>query len=378
MIIGADIRSLLEEEYSGVSVYTKHVISGMVASDKENSYRLFYNSHKPKNIGFFHKENASIYEYRIPNKIFNASLRILKRPRIDSLLGGIDIFFLPNIQFFSIRKTVPYVLTVHDLSFERYKEYFGLKSRLWHRAVRPRELCREAAHIIAVSNSTKNDLVELYGIPEEKITKVYSGVEQRPYARDVERLEHLKKQYEIGEKYVIYVGNIEPRKNISGIITSFLRSRLSKEYTLVLAGAGNTEKKRLEKKHKGLKKAVFTGYLSEPDKCVLLSGARQSIYPSFYEGFGFPPLEAMSLGVPTIVSSASSLPEVCGNSSICVNPHHIRDIIQAMEALEGDEDLRARFIALGKERAKKFIWEKTAQETLDIIRRTHREYEKNS
>jgi glycosyltransferase involved in cell wall biosynthesis len=232
-----------------------------------------------------------------------------------------------------------------------------------------------ADKIIAVSQSTKDDLITLYGIDSKKIKVIYSGVNEQ--FRQIKKLKsttpqliRLKKRYNLPAKFILYFGTIEPRKNLIALIKAFELLRKKYSIGLVLAGAKGwlyQDIFKAARESKYSRDIIFTGFIEERDKPYLYNLAEVFVYPSFFEGFGFPPLEAMACGVPTIVSVSSSLPEVIGQSALTVNPYHIDEITWAMEAILTNGDLRDWFVQKGLKQAKKFSWQKCAQETLRVL-----------
>lgn len=366
MRIGIDIRSLMEKIYSGVSIYTLSLLHEIFRQDAKNEYVLFYNSAKPVVLPEFNYPNVTIFHNKIPNKFFNLSLKFCKRPMLDTLIGGADIFFFPNINFFSVSKKCKIVTTIHDLSYERYPEFFSIKSRFWHKLVNPKKICQLSDRLIAVSGHTKNEIKNLYSIPEEKISIIRSGVGSGPVS--AENTNFIKKKYSLPDEFILYLGNIDPRKNIAGVFYAFLHNNLPENCHLVITGFGSFEKKWLygaiQQSHG---KIHCIGYVHESEKRALFSLAKIFLFPSFYEGFGFPPLEAMACGVPTIVSSSSSLPEIVGDASILIDPYNSADIARAIKLLMEDNTLRNALIERGRERVKLFQWENTARAVIELF-----------
>lgn len=380
MRIAIDIRCLMEKQYSGVGTYALHLIKEILRQDKKNEYTLFCNSAHTIEVPGFHFPNARIVKHHIPNKLLNFSLKFFHRPYLDTLVGGADIIFFPNIQFTSISPRCKIVTTIHDLSFERYPEVFCFKSRFWHRAIDVRKLVRRSDSIIAVSEHTRRDLVELYKISEEKINVIYSGISDR-YRRieDTEALERVRQKYCLPKGFILYLGNVEPRKNIENIILAYmgLDSFFQKNgwKHLVIAGASLKTSQKIFKLIKKRKDTIhYIGYVEENDKATLYSLADIFVYPSLYEGFGFPPLEAMACGVPTITSYASSLPEVLHDSAIFIDPYNIHDTQRAVQALLEDEKARNRFRDRGMKRSRQFQWSETARKVIGVFEK----YEKTS
>lgn len=375
MRIGIDIRCLTENHYSGISQYTLQLLNALFHQDKHNEYILFYNTARHSRIPDFPFPNVSIFKTSLPNKFFNASIAVLRTPPLDKLIGGVDIFFFPNLQFCCVSSGCPYILTVHDVSFLRYPQFYTWKARLWQKAIHFRRLCRKAKRIIAVSQNTRSELLHFFPeIPQEKISVIYSGISEKfRVIQNSGILDTVKKKYHLPENFILYLGNIEPRKNLLGIVEAFLQAEIPKESFLVIAGAPAWKYKKtmsfIKRKHERI---LFLGYIPEEDKAAIYNLAHIFIYPSFYEGFGFPPLEAMACGTPTIVSNISSLPEVTNNASILVDPYNIQEIATAISRLIYDQKLRETFIQRGLKHISSFQWQKTAMSVLKIF-----EYEKN-
>jgi len=244
---------------------------------------------------------------------------------------SLDKFFMPNRNFVALHPRIKLAVVVHDLSFHHFPEFFSYKSRLVHWAINPRKLFTRADTIIAVSKYTKDDLVRTYGIAEEKIR-----VEYPAFTFKHASIETLKQGKGGHDGYILYFGALEPRKNIEGIIAAYglLCSEEKDVPNMVLAGRSTFYVKRIKKRIATSRWKNNIALIENPGenrKAELYAGARVFVYPSFYEGFGFPPLEAMSYGVPVVASSASSIPEVCGDSALLVNPWDVREIKEGMK-----------------------------------------------
>lgn len=375
MRIGIDIRSLVEGKQSGVEEYVINLLTNIFELDTKNEYRLFCNAYKSKSLDisiFKNYKNVKIYKFNWPNKILNLSFRLFNYPKINKMLGGVDIFFAPNIMFFGISKKCKLVLTIHDLSFEYYKRFLSPWRRFWHWFLGPKKLAQRADKIICPSYSTKNDLIKTYKIPAEKIEVVYSGLNN-----DFKKLEaisyKLKAMYGLPEKFILFLGTFEPRKNIIGIISAYekLKVEYNVPHKLVLAGGSGWQNKSVFEaitKSNVKNDIILTGAIDQKDKCAIYNLTSLFIYPSFYEGFGFPPLEAMACGVPVITSSCSSLAEVAGDGALMVNPYNVEEIAAAMQHVLFDEKLQGNLVRKGYEQTKKFGWEEAANETLEMFR----------
>lgn len=379
MKIGIDARVLMDKQYSGVSEYAANLLSALLKADKENKYILFYNSFKTAHsrLDRWKKHNTKLVGTRYPNKIFNYLLqKIFKYPKLDEYIGDTDIFFAPHFNFINISKKTKFIITVHDVSFLRYGEFFSWRKNFWHWALNIKKLLHRADKIVAVSENTKNDLVELLSLPEDKIKVIYSGANFSPsVVSEKEKIDKFLKEKYLKQGYILFLSNIEPRKNIINLIKAYnyLREERNdlKDIQLVIAGApGWKHEKIFETWHKSEYKndIKFLGYIDEDEKELLYSGARVFAYPSFYEGFGFPPLEAMSFQVPVVSSNVSSLPEVLGNSALLIDPFRAQELKDALIMALTNEDVRQRLITRGIKKVQEFNWEKTALSYLDLFK----------
>jgi glycosyltransferase involved in cell wall biosynthesis len=374
MRIGFDARCLEEENISGVGEYALELLKNILEIDTSNKYSIFSNSFRQKNKHHFDwiskYPNAKLKRFYYPNKILNLSSWYLNWPKIDKLIGGVDIFFAPNINFLSVSKDCRLIATFHDLSFERYPHFFSLKTRLWHKYfVNPRKISRISKKMIAVSESTKNDLEEIYQVKSEDIQVIPHGISQdfRVIEKNDQKLVATRHRYGLPQKFIFFLGNVEPRKNISSVIAAyknFVSTNLKlSEYQLVLAGNISPLCRDLIEKEN----IKTCGYIKREDRPYVYNLASFFVYPSFFEGFGLPILEAMACGTPVIASNNSSLPEVSGNSVLQIDPNRPTELSQAMENIIADEKLYNKLKKKGIAQAKKFSWEKCAKETLTAI-----------
>lgn len=382
MKIAIDVRCLMAGRRTGVEEYTLNLLLNLFEMDQKNQYVLFFNSAKKPHFDFsiFKKfANVRIKSFRIPNKLLNLSFWYFGWPHIDRMIGGTDILFLPNIIFFGASRKTKIILTVHDLSFERYPEHFSLKRRLWHIFINPRKICRRADQIIAVSDSTKDDISRLYKISRNKISTIHSAVDGRfrIISRNDLDLIKVKEKYQLPFHFILSLATIEPRKNIIGIIKAFNRMQTDPDsdmakYTLVIAGSPGWNQKKIFKEIENSPyrdRIQIINFVEDRDKEYVLNLATLFIYVSFFEGFGFPPLEAMRCGVPVIASNNSSLPEIVGNGGILVDPDKPDEIYRAMKEALSRKKLREKLIALGQKKAMEFNWQRTASSFLDIVGR---------
>lgn len=282
-----------------------------------------------------------------------------------------DIVHLPNHHFarFALFRKNPYIVTVHDLvrfyfpfDPEKLSERISLKLDIWN--------IKRSSHIIAISQHTRNDLMKYMKIPEGRITVIYDGIDREIYRPYDVKLRLLDKPY------ILYVGSERPRKNLRSLFEAF--AVLKKEFPdlklLKVGPAGRYDEYRRNSEKQlsrlGIKNDVaFIDYVSEYDLVSYYCSAELLAYPSFYEGFGLPPLEAMSCGCPVVASNASSIPEVVGDAGLLVSPHDIEGLAQAMRRVLADNKLRGDMVKKGLEQSKRFSWEKTAKQTQEVYNR---------
>ena len=390
MVIGIDIRPLMDEYYSGVSEYTRLLLTAIFTQDKKNHYKLFYNSYRDLSarVPKFNFPNVTVVKFSYPNKILNYLLfKIFHRPKIDRKLGA-DVFFMPNFNFLACSKRCRRVITVHDLSFLRYPHYFSTRHNFWQRSINVKKMLRQASRIVAVSNNTKQDIQNLCRVSPKKIVTIYPGISSkyRPLDPGEPYLAEVKKKYQLPDKFMLFLGTIEPRKNVEGIIEAYERFRKEQHadlvhwegqaetsdetISLVIAGRpawGQRSVYEQARKNKFAGDIIFTDYITDEDRPYLYNLAAFFIYPSFYEGFGFPPLEAAACGTPAIVSNVSSLPEIMGDAAILADPFNVSELAHAMANLAYDKKLRAELARVGRERAQQFSWEKSAREMIKVF-----------
>lgn len=280
-----------------------------------------------------------------------------------------DLFFTPA-------HVVPFpyfgraVATVHDLGYRIFPEAHPRQQRLyldWS----TRHNARRSRRVLADSQATKEDLMRFYGIPAEKIRVVYPGVDPAlAPVRDEDRLAAVRAKYELPAFYLLYLGTLQPRKNLVRLVEAYAKSGVAPH--LVLAGKAGWLSEPILNSIASLQSPIsdkihLPGFIVDEDKAALLSGATALLYPSLYEGFGFPVLEAQACGTPVLTAKNSSLPEVAGGAALLVAAKDSEEIATGIQRIVQDEALRAELVMLGKENVARFSWEKAARETLAVF-----------
>lgn len=367
MRVGVDLRHMQEGINTGIGQYSYNLLRNLIPIDGSIEYHLFYNAFKPFKgmVSYFPFKNVKWHTFDLSNKILNASLLILGLPRLDKLIGGVDVWLSLNFSYLSLSSSVRHILVVHDISFKVNPGFFTFKQNLWHSLVRPKHICKNADLLIAVSQSTKQDLVDLYRIDPGKIEVVYEGTSLEEPTTEIFRGVNLPKPY------VFFLGTIEPRKNVLGVVEAFniLRSKVGA--SLLIAGRWGWKFSDVAKaiNNSPYKEQIHAlGEVTPEEKAILYKNADVFVFPSFYEGFGLPVLEAMSFAVPVVLSANSSLMEIGGNACVYVNAFNVFEIAKACEEILQNGDLKKRLGMASIAQSAKFSWENTAQSMLRYIR----------
>ena len=291
--------------------------------------------------------------------------------RIQKEIPEYDLYFIAN-QNLSFLKLKPKIIFCHDV----IRHVYPRNKKCWLLGKLLYSGLRKAEFIIAASESTKKDLIKLYSIPEERISVVYEGTNHNRFRPQDKVPANIYKKYKLspGYRYILHISSETPRKNVDGLVKAFHQLKAKHKFAnLKLLKVGNPEydkdRERLANLIKRLslqEEVIFLGYVPEEDLSKLYNIAELFVFPSFYEGFGLPALEAMACGTPVITSNTSSLPEIVGDAGIMVNPKNISGLAEAMDEVLEDEELRKRMTSKGLKRASLFSWGTCAEETLGI------------
>lgn len=345
-------------------MYSVHVIREMLREGQEHSFRLYTNGEPPPDLFDLPRSGVRSIPFR----------RLWTHVRLSAemVVHAPDVLFVPAHVLPLIHPAAS-VVTVHDLGYLRYPEAHEPAARRyldWS----TRWNGRQAAAVLADSQATKADLMQAYGVREDKIHVVYLGRDASlEQVANPLRLASIRAKYDLAQRYLLYVGTLQPRKNLVRVVQAFScvasRPELS-DVQLVLAGKKGWLYDALFEQvtREGLaERVIFPGYVPDEELPALLSAATAFVFPSLYEGFGIPVLEAGGCGLPVITSNTSSLPEVAGDAALLVDPHDVDAIAEAMYRIVTDRELAAELTRRGHENVKRFSWEKCARETLAVL-----------
>ncbi len=361
MIIGIDASRANKKTKTGVEWYAYHLIQEFKKIDSENHYFLYSNERLSFDLGKC-PDNFTEKVLSWPFKKFWTLGRLSwemfskRKP---------EVLFVPahTLPFFSAKKKT--VVTIHDIGFEHFPHLYNWSAKIYHK-FSIQVIKRLADKIITVSEFCKNDLVENYKIDPKKIVVIYNGYdEQNFFVRE--------KATPLAESpYAIFVGRLEEKKNISRLVEAFAnyKKKSNSDLKLVLVGSRGFGFEKIQQKiieNNLTTEVIITGWLSTDKYAEALSGAKFFIFPSLFEGFGIPIIEAMACGVPVACSGTTSLAEIAGDSAFTFDPQSIEEMKGAFEVLEKDENLRGELKARGLIRAKQFSWGKCARETLQVL-----------
>jgi glycosyltransferase involved in cell wall biosynthesis len=374
-----DARPALGARMTGVGHYTRELIHRLPEVDPGTTYLAWYlharRALSPRRWRSTFPPHPNLVERwsPFPGRVFERVSR-WNVPRVE-WMTRFDVLFAPNYLPPPTRSR-RVVLTVHDLAFRLYPETAPITGR-WLR--RLGDALRKAAEVITVSHATRADLLELYPVDPDRVTAIHHGVDpERFHPPGPEEVRRVRRRFGIDGPYLLFVGGLEPRKNLDAVLRAFAQLPADLDPTLVIAGAAVPWYPRgrvaLADAVSALpprirRRVVITEYVGDPDRGPLYGGAEALVFPSLYEGFGLPVLEAMACGTPVLTSGVSALPEVAGDAAVLVDPRDQGAIAEGMRRLLQDESLRRRLRSSGPARAARFRWEETARRTADVLHR---------
>ncbi len=377
MAIGIDASRAFQKNKTGIEEYSYQVIKHLREYLVNENVILYCNPAVDIVPDFELPKNWKIKNLRAP--IFWTQIRL----SLEMLFNKPDVLFVPahTVPLIHPKNTI---VTIHGLEYEFCPKAYSWFDRLYMRWS-IRNSCKWAKRVIAVSENTKKDLVKLYKVLEKKISVIYEGISIPPFIPPLIRggggggvdssdKEGRRRVDEVFAPFFLFVGRLEERKNVRGIVEAFeiLKNKYNIPHKLVLAGkfgyGGESIKHKIESSEYK-KEIILPGYVSDEEKFELMKGAEAFLFPTFYEGFGLPILEAQSVGTPVVTSNVSSMPEVAGNGAILVDPKSPSAIAKAVYKLISDESYKNDIIEKGLENVKRFSWGKCAEEIADILAR---------
>jgi glycosyltransferase involved in cell wall biosynthesis len=377
--IFVDAEVLIVPHFSGIGHYTLELLQAL---DKEIEDRpdvqvtlgvYFRRIRKIKSYGF---KNFNFRRSPFPLRISNG-LKIRDKQPFYDLFFGKKIYFFPNYTSWPLlfSKSVP---VVYDLSFEHFPHYVEPSNQKFL-STNVRKAVERAEKIVTISTNSQKEITEFFNIPNSKVPIVYPGIDQSSFYKwPAAEVAKIKATYGIHGDYILFVGNIEPRKNLKNLLLAYeqLSTETRKNYSLLLVGARGwldgeifdiIERLRIAGNH--IQQPI--GYVKDEHRAALYSGSSLFVYPSQYEGFGIPPVEAMACGVPVITSDNSSLPEAVGSAALTVSAESVEQLTQAINDVLSDPKLRKKLVDEGFKQADKFVWQREAKKLLKIFEDIH-------
>jgi glycosyltransferase involved in cell wall biosynthesis len=366
MHVGIDASRIALEERTGTENYTYNLIEAIKKVDKVNKYTLYFN----KLPQYFEISQSNVSTRYIPMLRFWTQFRLLT----EVMLNPPDILFIPAHTLPLIRRaSLKTVVTVHDLGSEFLPEYHQFPQKLYLNWS-TKFAVAQADSLIAVSESTKRDLVKKLGAKPGKISVIHEGIDKSFYfKRDQEEINRVRSHFGLTRPYLLFVGTVQPRKNLEFLISAFAEAKI-KGFDLVIAGKPGWLYEEIYKapaKFAVEKHVKFLGFVDSQYLPGLYSGAGAFVYPSLYEGFGLPLLEALACGCPIIEANNSSIPEVVGEAGLLFKTNDKKDFIKQLRRVLKDDLLLASLEVKAEEQLKKFNWDKTAKETVELFEKVY-------
>jgi len=369
MRIAINCRSFLNKKYTGIGRYAYHLVKSLGEIDNQNEYLLYA------------KKGIFNFSKRLPQFHFNnLQLKIDRFGQgMDKILGPLDIYHSPSPDTLNVNNGAKIVVTVHDLIFKTFPQGHTQRT-LDYTEEQFHNIGERASKVICCSQSTIHDLQKYFNVPDEKIKLIYQGVDKKLFYKigHDENLHATKtiRSKGINEPFLLSVGTIEPRKNLENILHAFDKLKTKGRFRgkLVVIGMKGWLSDGIEgliRKLELKRHVIFLGYLSDIELRHFYNKAEAFIFPSYYEGFGFPIVEAFSCGTPVITSNISSCPEVAGDAAVLTNPYDPEDIAEGVYHVLDDPKLKDELTDKGFKRAEYFNLSKTAKETLKVYEKVH-------
>jgi len=362
MLVGIDASRAVADRPTGTETYSRRLIQGFLSGDSGHRFRLYFRGPPPD--GLFRGSELRVLPFPRLWTHLRLSWEMARHPP--------QVLFVPA-HVIPLIHPCPTLVTVHDLGYLLYPEAHPLRQRVYL-DLSTRWNAHTATHLLADSDATRTDLVGHYGVPADKTTVAYPGIDEslQPVG-ETAAIRAAKARYGITGDYLLYLGTLQPRKNLVRLVEAFAGFAAKgppSPVRLVLAGKrgwlDDDLVKVVERERLG-DRVLFPGYIADEDKAALLSGALAFVFPSLYEGFGLPVLEAQACGCPVITSITSSLPEVAGDGALLVDPEDTVAIAAAIGRLATDPELCQRLVELGFANARRFSWQSCVETVLGVL-----------
>lgn len=371
--IGIDVTSAVTQG-GGIGRYTRELVNALVRAGDDYSYHLF-SARPPRDLPVQDPipggDNVALHRAPVGERwLYRLWHRLGVPLPIQWFTGQLELFHSPDFVLPPVQSNTPTLLTVHDLSFVHYPETFTPSLVGYLNRVVPSSVER-ATHILADSRATKDDLVSIWNTPADKVTVLYSGVNSkfRPES-DAQKTAGVRQRYGLDqEPYLLSVSTLQPRKNYQMLIRAFREVAARYPHNLVIAGGKGWLYEQIVEEARAQEltgRVRFIGFVDDDDLPALYSAAALFVFPSLYEGFGLPLLEAMACGVPVLTSDSSCLPEIAGEAAIKLSPTKQEDWTRVMIETLGDPSRRMKLVAAGFLQARQFTWSKAARQLLGV------------
>jgi glycosyltransferase involved in cell wall biosynthesis len=363
------------DNMAGTERYALNIIKQFAKMQSADEFLIFLSK---INESYYRVNQArflnNVYYMNTNNRLFRIIGEQIYIPFVAKK-HNLDIFFSPcNISPLSMN--VPEVLTLFDLQWLIYPELFSRFQLMYIKKFLPWS-AHKAKAIITLSQHSKKDILKILpGVSEDKIKVIAPGITS--IFKKIEapnNVKEVKSKYHIRDKFILTVCQTHKRKNLGRLIEAFYQLKVNKHipHQLIIAGGKGDAHDELISfiNQKNIPDVIITGYISDIEVCLLYNSAEVMVYPSLFEGYGFPVIEAMACGTPVITSNVSSLPEAAGDAAMLINPYQVDEIVQAMDMVINNQELRNQLIQKGFKHAQRFSWENTAQETIKVLEKVY-------
>lgn len=373
MRIAVNARLLLSTKMEGIGWYSYEVLRRLVLGNPEHHFVFFFD--RPFDERFVFGPNVTPLVLNPPARHPFLTLAWFEWSVERALRSSrADLFYSPD-GLLSLRTKVPSVPVIHDLNFEHDPRYMKPIDLWYWKTFLPR-FARKAARVITISDHSRRDIIDRYGVAPENIETIYNGVNDAYAPVPLEKQHATRVAYARGKPYFLFVGAQNPRKNIDGLFRAYDEycQRNGTDVALVIVGARMHWSDEIERAYSSMRfkeHVIFTGHLPQHELEKVMGSAEALVFVSHFEGFGVPAIEAMRANVPVITSTTSCMPEIVGDAAVLCDPTSIPEIVTAMERVTSDAQLRSTLIARGIERSQRFSWDRTAEQTWNCLTTVH-------